>query len=93
MSFVTVDANGKYVVYTDPGNDCNGRQSRLAHSSHPLFETDCEWKDGFVDLLLDPQMIEGESQGRMIAGTDISSTVPSTLEDAPLRRYVCKRIQ
>jgi hypothetical protein len=85
VSLVTVDANGKYLVYEDSGNNCNGRRNFVAHSSYPLFETDCEWKGGFVDFLLAPQMFDGANNGKMVGLTTDSETLD--------RRYLCKRIQ
>jgi hypothetical protein len=84
QAMVTVDAFGKYLIYEDTQDNCNGRGSRLAHSPFYVFETDCEWKDGFVDFVLRSEMIAGEPRVEMIA------QVGRVIQ--PAQRYFCQRI-
>jgi hypothetical protein len=85
QALLTVDAFGKYLIYEDSGNNCNGRGSRLAHSHYTVFETDCEWKEGFVNFVLRSEMLAGEARAEMIA------QVGKVIQ--PAQRYDCERIQ
>ncbi len=85
QSFISVDSNGKYVIYESPGNNCNGFRSRDTRLTTSLFKTDCEWKDGFVDLLIGSEILAGKVIGQM--------RVRTNHRKSPVKRYLCKRIQ